>query len=412
MSEVIVITSGKGGVGKTTTVANIGTGLAMLGKKVVVVDTDIGLRNLDVVLGLENRIVYNLVDVINGSCRLRQALIKDKRHPELCLLPSAQTKDKSAVSPEQMIKLTDDLREQFDYILLDCPAGIEQGFKNAIAGADKALVVTTPEVSAIRDADRIIGLLEANEIRDISLIINRLRPDMIARGDMATETDFTEPPVIQKRIIKTSNRLCKPAITATQMLESMTHQPLPTRAEASDVANAIYDRTSAIMLSGECAQGDYPVECVQTMVKIANRVEPEIDYWKRFRTNDNIDLSDFETKVAYSTCVTAMNMGADAIVCYTNSGNSARKLAGLGAGCPILAVTDNRRTFNQLALAWNVTPVFVEKAESIDATVENGIKKLQDKGILEKGDTIVISGGPSILKNAEESKIVASVAKV
>ena len=166
------------------------------------------------------------------------------------------------------------------------------------------------------------------------------------------------------------------------------------------------------MLSGECAQGDYPVECVQTMVKIANRVEPEIDYWKRFRTNDNIDLSDFETKVAYSTCVTAMNMGADAIVCYTNSGNSARKLAGLGAGCPILAVTDNRRTFNQLALAWNVTPVFVEKAESIDATVENGIKKLQDKGILEKGDTIVISGGPSILKNAEESKIVASVAKV
>ena len=192
MSEVIVITSGKGGVGKTTTVANIGTGLAMLGKKVVVVDTDIGLRNLDVVLGLENRIVYNLVDVINGSCRLRQALIKDKRHPELCLLPSAQTKDKSAVSPEQMIKLTDDLREQFDYILLDCPAGIEQGFKNAIAGADKALVVTTPEVSAIRDADRIIGLLEANEIRDIRLIINRLRPDMIARGDMMSVDDVTE----------------------------------------------------------------------------------------------------------------------------------------------------------------------------------------------------------------------------
>ena len=179
MGEVIVITSGKGGVGKTTTVANIGTGLAMMGKKTVVVDTDIGLRNLDVVLGLENRIVYNLVDVVNGSCRLKQALIKDKRHPELYLLPSAQTKDKTAVSPEQMIKLTDDLREEFDYILLDCPAGIEQGFKNAIAGADKALVVTTPEVSAIRDADRIIGLLEANDLRDIHLIINRLRPDMI-----------------------------------------------------------------------------------------------------------------------------------------------------------------------------------------------------------------------------------------
>ena len=192
MSEVIVITSGKGGVGKTTTVANIGTGLAMLGKKVAVVDTDIGLRNLDVVLGLENRIVYNLVDVVNGSCRLRQALIRDKRHPELYLLPSAQTKDKTAVSPEQMIKLTQELREEFDDVLLDCPAGIEQGFKNAIAGADKAIVVTTPEVSAIRDADRIIGLLEAGDIRDIRLIINRLRPDMIARGDMMSVDDVLE----------------------------------------------------------------------------------------------------------------------------------------------------------------------------------------------------------------------------
>ena len=192
MSEVIVITSGKGGVGKTTTVANIGTGLAMMGKKVAVVDTDIGLRNLDVVLGLENRIVYNLVDVINGTCRLRQALIKDRRHQELYLLPSAQTKDKTAVSPEQMIKLVDDLREEFDYILLDCPAGIEQGFKNAIAGADKALVVTTPEVSAIRDADRIIGLLEAHELHDIHFIINRLRPDMIARGDMMSVEDVIE----------------------------------------------------------------------------------------------------------------------------------------------------------------------------------------------------------------------------
>lgn len=192
MGEVIVVTSGKGGVGKTTTVANIGTGLAMLDKRTVVVDTDIGLRNLDVILGLENRIVYNLVDVINGKCRLKQALIKDKRHPELYLLPSAQTKDKSAVSPEQMIKLTEELGEEFDFVLLDCPAGIEQGFRNAIAGADKALVVTTPEVSAIRDADRIIGLLEADGIQDIHLIINRLRADMIARGDMMSVEDVVE----------------------------------------------------------------------------------------------------------------------------------------------------------------------------------------------------------------------------
>ena len=192
MGEVIVVTSGKGGVGKTTTVANLGTGLAMLNKKTVVVDTDIGLRNLDVILGLENRIVYNLVDVINGSCRLKQALIKDRRYPDLFLLPSAQTKDKSAVSPEQMIKLTDELREEFDYVLLDCPAGIEQGFQNAIAGADKAIVVTTPEVSSIRDADRIIGLLEASGIRDNQLVINRLRVDMVKKGDMMSVEDVTE----------------------------------------------------------------------------------------------------------------------------------------------------------------------------------------------------------------------------
>ncbi|MCR5271696.1 MAG: septum site-determining protein MinD [Lachnospiraceae bacterium] len=192
MSEVIVITSGKGGVGKTTTSANVGTGLAMLNKKVVLIDTDIGLRNLDVVLGLENRIVYNLVDVVEGNCKVSQALIKDKKYPNLFLLPSAQTRDKTSVSPEQMKKLTDELRNDFDYILLDCPAGIEQGFKNAIAGADRALVVTTPEVSAIRDADRIIGLLAANELKQTDLIINRLRMDMVKRGDMMNVEDVCE----------------------------------------------------------------------------------------------------------------------------------------------------------------------------------------------------------------------------
>ena len=166
MSEVIVVTSGKGGVGKTTTSANVGTGLAKLDKKVILIDTDIGLRNLDVVMGLENRIVYNLVDVVEGNCRAKQAMIKDKRYPNLYLLPSAQTRDKTSVTPEQMKALVEELKQEFDYIILDCPAGIEQGFKNAIAGADRALVVTTPEVSAIRDADRIVGLLEANEIRE------------------------------------------------------------------------------------------------------------------------------------------------------------------------------------------------------------------------------------------------------
>lgn len=192
MGEVIVITSGKGGVGKTTTTANIGIGLSQMDKKVIVIDTDLGLRNLDVVMGLENRIVYNLVDVIEGSCRLKQALIKDKRFPELYLLPSAQTKDKTAVSPEQMRKLIADLKEEFDYILLDCPAGIEQGFENAVAGANRAIIVTTPEVSAIRDADRIIGLLEAHGIKNNDLIINRLRVDMVKRGDMMSVDDVTE----------------------------------------------------------------------------------------------------------------------------------------------------------------------------------------------------------------------------
>ena len=192
MSEVIVVTSGKGGVGKTTTAANIGTGLAALDKKVVLVDTDIGLRNLDVVLGLENRIVYNLVDVIEGNCRLKQALIRDKRYANLFLLPSAQTRDKTSVTPEQMKKLCEELKKQFDYILLDCPAGIEQGFRNAIAGATKALVVTTPEVSAIRDADRIIGLLEAARMEDIRLIVNRIRMDMVRRGDMMSIEDVID----------------------------------------------------------------------------------------------------------------------------------------------------------------------------------------------------------------------------
>lgn len=192
MSEVIVVTSGKGGVGKTTTAANIGLGLAQMDRKVVMVDTDIGLRNLDVVMGLENRIVYNLVDVVEGNCRLKQALIKDKRHENLCLLPSAQTRDKTSVTPEQMKKLCEELQQHFDYVLLDCPAGIEQGFKNAIAGAHRALVVTTPEVSAIRDADRIIGLLEANEVNDISLVINRLRPDMVKRGEMMSVEDVVD----------------------------------------------------------------------------------------------------------------------------------------------------------------------------------------------------------------------------
>jgi septum site-determining protein MinD len=192
MGEVIVITSGKGGVGKTTTTANIGAGLALSGKSAVLIDADIGLRNLDIVMGLENRIVYDIVDVVDGFCRLRQALIKDKRFENLYLLPAAQTKDKNAINPEQMKNLTNELRAEFDYIIIDCPAGIEQGFKNAIAGADIAVIVATPDVSSARDADRVVGLLEAAEIRKPKLIVNRINAEKVARGDMMDIDDMIE----------------------------------------------------------------------------------------------------------------------------------------------------------------------------------------------------------------------------
>lgn len=184
MGEAIVITSGKGGVGKTTTTANLGTALALMDKKVCLIDTDIGLRNLDVVMGLENRIIYDIVDVIEGRCRLSQALIRDKRFSDLSLLPAAQTSDKSAVTEEGMIEIINELKSEYDYIIIDCPAGIEQGFQNAIAGADKAIVVTTPEKSSVRDADRIIGLIEQSEMERPRLIINRIRNHMMKDGDM------------------------------------------------------------------------------------------------------------------------------------------------------------------------------------------------------------------------------------
>ncbi|MCC7130961.1 MAG: septum site-determining protein MinD [Anaerolineae bacterium UTCFX2] len=195
--KVITITSGKGGVGKTTATANLGAALADLGHKVVCIDADIGLRNLDVVLGLENRIVYDLVDIVEGRCRLRQAMIRDKRLPELFLIPAAQTRDKSAISPSDMVTLADDLRTEFDFILLDSPAGIERGFRNAIAPADIVLVLTNPEVSAVRDADRIIGLIEAEEKGPARLIINRIKPEMVRRGDMLGVDDILELLAVQ-----------------------------------------------------------------------------------------------------------------------------------------------------------------------------------------------------------------------
>ena len=255
------------------------------------------------------------------------------------------------------------------------------------------------DIKIITKVENVEGLDHMEEI------VENADAQMIARGDMATETDFTEPPIMQKKFIKLSNRANKPAITATQMLESMTHNPLPTRAEANDVANAIYDRTSAVMLSGECAMGDFPVECVKTMDKIAKRIEPTINYWKRFDQNENIDIKDLEDNIAYTVCVMAKSVKADAIVCYTSTGKSARRLSGMGAGCPIFAITDNRRTFNQLALAWNVFPVLIEGEEDINLVIEKGIEKHKVKGNLVSGDKVILAGGSKILPAYATSKI-------
>lgn len=242
MGEIIVITSGKGGVGKTTTTANLGTGFALQGKKVVLVDADIGLRNLDVVMGLENRIVYDLVDVTEGNCRLRQALIRDKRYETLYLLPAAQTRDKNAVNPEQMKQVCKDLAEDFDYVLIDCPAGIEQGFRNAIAGAGRAIVVTTPEVSAVRDADRIIGLLESEGKSNPKLIVNRIRPHMVKKGDMMDIDDIIEILAIDllgiipedEYIVVSTNR-GEPAIVHPTSLASIAYKNIVRRLMGENV---------------------------------------------------------------------------------------------------------------------------------------------------------------------------------
>lgn len=214
MSRIIVITSGKGGVGKSTVTANLGAVLARGGQKVALVDADFGLRNLDLLLGLENRIVYTAIEVISGECRLEQALVKDKRQPGLVLLPAAQTRNKEAIAPEQMKQLIEELSKTHDYILIDCPAGIEMGFRNAIAAATEAIIVTTPEVTAVRDADRVVGLLEANDIKTIHLLLNRLKPKMVQMNDMMNVEDVLEIlaiPIIgiipdDERIIVASNR--------------------------------------------------------------------------------------------------------------------------------------------------------------------------------------------------------------
>ena len=238
---------------------------------------------------------------------------------------------------------------------------------------------------------------------------------MVARGDMGVEIPMEQVPVVQKHMIKRCNAVGKPVITATQMLESMISNPRPTRAEVSDVANAVYDRTSCIMLSGECAMGKYPVECVQTMVKISNSIESSVNYWKRFvkrglyagKTQDILE------NIAYTSCAMAEHMKADAIVAYTHTGSSVRRLAGIGPGCPIIAVTDDEKTFHQLSVVWGVLPILVEGEEVPDATIAKGIEELKAKGILESGDVVVLSGGAQTVVSKDcTQKVIGGVLKI
>lgn len=248
MGEAIVITSGKGGVGKTTTTANIGTALAAMEKKVVVIDGDTGLRNLDVLMGLENRVVFTLLDVIEGRCRLKQALIKDKRFNNLFLLPTAQTRDKNDVEINAMLKIVNELKNEFDYVLIDCPAGIEQGFENAVVGADWALVVVNPEITSVRDADRVIGKLDAKGLDRHELIVNRMNFEMTKNGDMLNVEDIKECLAIKvlgivpdDRRVTVSTNKGEPIVLDTTALAGQAFKNIAKRIVGEDVPFIDFD---------------------------------------------------------------------------------------------------------------------------------------------------------------------------
>jgi septum site-determining protein MinD len=252
-AQVITVTSGKGGVGKTTAVANLATALAADGRKVVCIDGDIGLRNLDVIMGLENRIVYDIVDVIEGRCKLKQAMIRDKHFPEMYLIPAAQTRDKNAVSPSDMIRICKDLRPETDFILIDSPAGIERGFRNAIAAADRVLVVTNPEVSAVRDADRVVGILESEEKANPALILNRLNPALVKNNDMLSAEDVLDLLGIQligivpedESVIISSNR-GTPVVTDDKSRAGQAFRNIAKRLQGQDTPFMDLDQQSGL----------------------------------------------------------------------------------------------------------------------------------------------------------------------
>ena len=302
----------------------------------------------------------------------------------------------------------------------DITEGIKRGFDYIAA----SFVRKAADVIAIRkllnenggENVKIISKIENQEgIDNFEEILELSDGIMVARGDMGVEIPMEEVPVVQKYFIKRCAEVGKPVITATQMLESMTSNPRPTRAEVSDVANAVYDRTGSIMLSGECAMGKYPVECVDTMVKISKTIENSVNYWKRFITKGSYaEKSDnMEKSIAYATCAMAEHIDADAIATYTHTGNSVRKLSGMGAGCPIIAVTDNEKTFHQLSVAWNVMPILVEGEATPEDTLLQGIAVLKSNGTLDEGDVVVLSGGAQTFVNEKsEKKVIGGILRV
>ena len=314
-------------------------------------------------------------------------------------------------------------------VKLDLPALTQKDIDDITEGIKRGFdYVAASFVRKVEDVQAIRNLLDANggeRVKIISKIENQEGIDnfeeileasdgiMVARGDMGVEIPMEQVPIVQKHFIKRCNAVGKPVITATQMLESMTQNPRPTRAEVSDVANAVYDITGAIMLSGECAMGKYPVECVDAMDKISRAIEGSIKYWKRFNKKEiKNNPEDLEGSIAYTTCVTAEHIEADAIVAYTHKGDSIRKLAGLGASCPIFAITDDEKTYHQLAVSFNVTPVLYTEGKNIEDTISKGIEILKSEGILEKGDTVVLSGGARILPDDTKNKVIGGFVNV
>jgi len=304
--------------------------------------------------------------------------------------------------------------------IADITNGIKAGFDYIAA----SFVRRADDVNQIRkllndnggERVGIISKIESQEgIDNFEEILELSDGIMVARGDMGVEIPMEQVPVVQKHMIKRCNAVGKPVITATQMLESMISNPRPTRAEVSDVANAVYDRTSCIMLSGECAMGKYPVECVETMVKISNSIESSVNYWKRFTKRELYcgKSEDILENIAYTSCAMAEHMNADAIVAYTHTGKSIARLAGMGPGCPIIAVTDDEKTFNKLSVVWNVLPVLVEGETAPDAIIEKGIEKLKADGTLETGDVVVLSGGAqTVVCKKCTQKVIGGVLKI